>query len=461
MKKICIYMFCLGLMLTGCAVGPNYTKPDAPIPLEFKGNKNWKIAEPKDHLPKGSWWEIFEDDVLNKLEKQAGEANQDLKAAMARVMQARSVAEIAESEFFPSLDMNPSARRSRTSAGHGTTVTENLFSLPFDLSYELDIWGRVRRSNEAAEAELSASAADYATVLLMLQADVARNYFQLRALDREIDIVKQTAGLREESLKLVQSRFKNGYTSKLDLERAKTELANTEAEGAALRKTRGSLENSLAVLLGKPASNFSLPPENLKIHVPEIAPGLASSLLERRPDVAGAERLVAAANARIGVAKAAFFPTIRLTGSAGYQSGETSSLLDRASRVWSLGPGISLPIFNGGRNRANMNKAEAAYDETVANYRQTVLKAVQEAEDGLTGLHFLGEQAKAQDRAVQAAENAEAISDERYKSGLVSYLDVVDAQRTALQAKRAGIQIWGEYLVTTVRLVKAIGGGWE
>jgi len=462
MTRFCINLICIGVtILSGCTLGPNYSKPAAPVPVEFKGNKDWKIAEPKDHLPKGKWWTTFGDDVLNTLEEQAGDANQSLKAAMSRVMQARAAAGIAGSELFPTVEMNPSARRFRTDTGGGNMVTANLFSLPFDLSYEIDIWGRVRRSNQAAEAELTATAADYTTVLLTLQADLARNYFQIRALDKEIDIVDRTVSLREESLRMIESRFKNGYTGRLDLERAKTESASTQAEVAALRKTRRELENSLAVLLGKPASDFSLPPANLTTKVPEITAGLPSSLLERRPDVAAAERRMASANARIGMAEAAFFPTIRLTGSAGYQSGEASSLLDWNSRVWSLGPGISLPIFNGGRNKANLERTKAAYDETVANYRQTVLKSVQETEDGLSGLHFLSEQEKAQDRAVQAAANAEQISDERYKSGLVSYLDVVDAQRTALQARRAGIQIWGQQLVTTVKLVKALGGGWE
>ncbi len=260
---------------------------------------------------------------------------------------------------------------------------------------------------------------------------------------------------------MTDSRFKSGYTDKLDVESAKTELASTEAEAASLRKTRGELENSLAVLLGRPASDFKLAPASLDAKVPGIEPGLPSSLLERRPDVANAERMMAAANARIGVAKAAFFPNISLTGGAGYQSSKSSSLLDWSSRFWSLGAGASLPIFNGGKNRANMEKAEAAYDETVANYRQTVLKAFQEVEDGLTGLRFLDEQAQAQERAVQSAENADSLSNQRYKSGLISYLDVVDTQRTSLQTKRGGIQIWGDQLVTTIKLIKALGGGWE
>ncbi|MDM8535579.1 efflux transporter outer membrane subunit [Desulfobacterales bacterium HSG17] len=465
MKKISIKilfvcLFFIYLFLAGCTVGPDYKKPEIPLPSEFKGNKDWKIAEPGDHLPKGQWWTIFNDPVLNDLENQAGEANQNLQAAAARVIQARAVAGISESDKYPDINANPSARRARTNLGEGMSNTSNTFSLPFDLSYELDLWGRVRRSNQASQADATASQSDYENVRLSLQADVARNYFQLRALDKEINIVERTTELRKESLRLVESRFKNGYISKLDLERAKTELASTKAEISALRKSRGELENALAVLLGKLASEFSLSPALQNIGVPKIAPTLPSQLLERRPDVARAERSVAAANARIGVAKAAFFPTIRINGSAGYQSSETSSLLDWDSRVWSLGPNISLPIFSGGSNRANLEKAKAAYDETVANYKQTVLVAFKEAEDGLSGLHHLKEQAGAQNQALESAKNALKISESQYKAGLISYLEVVDAQRTSLQTERASVQISGRQLETTVKLIKALGGGW-
>ena len=461
MKKITIKFLCICIFLAGCTVGPDYKKPEILLPSEFKGNKDWKIAEPRDHLPKGQWWTIFNDPVLNDLEKQAGKANQNLQAAAARVMQARAVAGISQSSKYPNINMNSSARRSHSNLGEGMSSTSNLFSLPFDLSYELDLWGRVRRSNEASQADATASQSDYENVRLSLQADLARNYFQLRALDKEINIVEQTTELRKKSLRLVESRFKNGYISKLDLERAKTELAGTKAEAASLRKTRGELENSLAVLLGKIASEFSLAPALLDIEVPKITLSLPSQLLERRPDVARAERHVAAANARIGMAKAAFFPTIRINGSAGYQSSETSSLLNWDSRIWSLGPNISLPIFSGGSNRANLEKAKAAYDETVANYKQTVLVAFKEAEDGLSGLYHLQNQADAQAQALESAKNALAISESQYKAGLVSYLELVDAQRTALQIERASVQISGRQLETTVKLIKALGGGWE
>ncbi|WP_207687140.1 efflux transporter outer membrane subunit [Desulfonema limicola] len=456
MKKIILF---LCFFLAGCTLGPDYKKPEMQIPSEFKGNKNWKIAEPRDHLPKGSWWQIFNDPVLNQLEEEAGQANQNLQAAAARVMQARAAAGISESDKYPDINMNPSAVRSRSYVGEGMSNTGNMFTLPFDLSYEIDLWGRVRRSTEASDASAAASQSDFENVRLSLQAEVARNYFQLRALDKEISLVERTTELRTQSLKLVESRFKYGYISRLDLERAKTELAGTKAEAAALRKNRGELENALAVLLGKPASEFSLAPADLDIKTPEISPSLPSELLERRPDVARAERNVAAANARIGVAEAAFFPTIRINGRAGYQSSETSSLLDWDSRIWSLGPNISLPIFTGGSNRANLEKAKAAYDETVANYKQTVLVAFKEAEDGLSGLYHLQDQAKAQEQALESAKNALAISESQYKSGLVSYLEVVDAQRTALQTERASVQISGRQLETTVMLIKALGGG--
>lgn len=459
MRKICLII--ISLFIAGCMVGPDYKKPELKTPAEFKGNKDWKIAEPADHLPKGKWWTIFNDPVLNDLEQQAGQANQDLQAAAARVMQARAVAGISKSDKYPDINTNPSARRARTYISDGSANTGTMFSLPFDLSYELDLWGRVRRSNQASQAGAQASQSDYENVRLSLQAEVARNYFRLRALDREINIVEHTTRLRNESLKLVQSRFKHGYISKLDLERAKTELASTKAEASALKKTRGELENALAVLLGKIASEFSLAPVLNEIKIPEIEPSLPSKLLERRPDVARAERSVAAANAKIGVAKAAFFPTIRINGSAGYQNSEADSLLNWNSRVWSLGPNISLPIFTGGRNRANLKKAEAEYDETVANYKQTVLVAFKEAENGLSGMYHLEKQASAQNQALESAKNALEISQSQYKAGLVSYLEVVDAQRTALQTERASVQISGQQLETAAMLIKALGGGWN
>ncbi len=451
------------ITMAGCALGPNYVKPDVQVPKSYKVEAPWKKAEPRDRIDKGEWWKVFGDPVLNDLEEQVAENNQEIKAAVARVTQARALAGVSEADFLPRIDLNPSASRSRTAADFSETgegITANAFRVPFDLSYELDIWGRVRRSFEASTAEVRSSASDYHTVMLTLQAETARNYFILRALDAEIELLQKTVELRRENLALLQSRFRNGQISQLDVDRAETELATTEAEAVGLQKQRSELENALAVLAGKTASEFSLPPASIEFRMPEISPGLPSVLLERRPDVASAERRMAAANARIGVATTAFFPAISLTGSAGYASTETSSLFKWDSRTWGLGPAVSLPIFEAGRNTANLNRAKAAYEETAADYRQQVLTAFQEVEDALSGVRILAEQQAIQDRAVKAAQRAAEISKKRYEAGYVSYLEVVDSERTALQTERAATRILRQRLETSVLLIKALGGGW-
>lgn len=451
------------VLLAGCTLGPNYVKPDAPVPLTFKEGAPWTEAAPRDQLAKGPWWELYGDPVLNGLQSRAAAANQRLKGAVARLDQARALARVNKADLAPRLDLQPTAQRGRFTAeqsGVAGGLTANHFRLPLDLSYEVDIWGRVRRSIEAATADYQASAADFETVRLTLHAEMARNYFALRALDAEIVLLQRSVELRQEALFLVQTRFANGVVSELDVARAETELATTEAEAIGLSKRRGELEHALAMLLGQAPASFNLAAAPLDLQPLNVAPGLPSQLLERRPDVAAAERQMAAANARIGVAETAFFPAIRLTGSAGYASGEIASLFDWSSRSWALGPAISLPIFDGGRNSANLARARAAHEEAVANYRQQLLVAFGEVEDSLLGLRLLSDQAGVQERAVQAARRAAELSDKRYRAGRVSYLEVVDTQRTALQAERAAVQILGQRLQTSVLLIKALGGGW-
>jgi multidrug efflux system outer membrane protein len=329
------------------------------------------------------------------------------------------------------------------------------------LSYEIDLWGRVRRSIEAAEADVESSFADYQNLLLTLQAELARSYFTLRAVDNEIELLQQTIKLRLATRDLVKSKFDNGQVGQLDLSRAESELATTEAEAFGLQKQRGELENAIAVLIGLPPANFSLTTGLLTQGPPPVSPGLPSALLERRPDVAAAERQMAAASARIGVARTAFFPAISLTGSAGFGSTQVDSLFEWDNRTWGLGPAISLPIFDYGRNRANLDQARAAYDEAVANYRQQVLVAFQEVEDGLNGLQVLAQQGLSLQQATAAANQAWQISEKRYRAGLVSYLEVVDSQRTALLAERALVQLRGQQLNSSVLLIKALGGGWQ
>ena len=449
-------------------VGPAYQPPTNSVPVSYKAAElgSWKEGRPLDHVPKGNWWEIFGDAELNALESQALQANHELKAAVARVDQARATARVARSELLPTLNADPSFTRQRYSPnqvpGFGA-VTANNFRAPLDLSYEIDLWGRVRRGFEGARADAQASLAAFHNVLLTLQADVAQNYFALRALDAEIATVTSTVGLRKEQVQLVRSRFEGGIGNELDVARAGTELATTEAEAAALARRRTELENALAILAGSNPTSFRLAAtrtNNWDPQPPAIPAGLPADLLERRPDVAGAERQLAAANARIGVAKAAFFPALALTGSGGYVSAEVDSLFKWDSRVWSIGPSVSLPIFAGGRNRANYKRSQAAYQEAVALYRQQVLVAFGEVENSLAGIRHLDDQAAAQRRALTSARRAADLATDRYRSGIVSYLEVVDASRDALQAERGNAQLAGHRLIAAVQLVKALGGGW-
>lgn len=450
-------------------VGPDYKRPTNSLPSAYKATElgSWKEGQPLENVPKGNWWEVFQDPELNDLETLALESNQELRAAIARVTQARATARVARADLMPTLTLAPSYERQRYSPNQNPSfgpLTANTFSVPLDLSYEIDIWGRVRRGFESARADAQASLADYYNVLLTLQADVAQNYFALRALDAENNTVTATVGLRNEQVRLVRSRFEGGIGNDLDVARAQTELATTEADAAALAQQRAQLENALAILVGANPSGFHMPAltnSNWNPQPPAIPAGLPSSLLERRPDVAQAERQLAAANARIGVAKAAFFPVVSLTASGGYVSGDIQTLFNWESRVWSIGPSISLPIFSGGRNRANYKRSQAAFDESVARYRQQVLVAFGDVENSLAGIRYVADQAAAQQRAVSNSRRAADLAAERYRSGIVSYLEVVDANREALASERGNAQLAGQRLNITVQLIKALGGGWH
>jgi len=453
-------------------VGPDYQPPtNSPSPANYKAAElgNWKEGRPLDLMPKGNWWEIFGDPNLNRLEAQALAANQQLQAAMARVEQARSTARVARSQLWPGLAFDPSFTRERYSPNAKPSfgnLTANTFSTPLDLSYEVDLWGRVRRSFESARAEAQASVADYFNVLLTLNSDVAQNYFALRSLDAEIAAVASTVELRHEQVRLVRSRFDGGVGSELDVARAETELATTEAENASLKSQRDELENAIAVLVGKNPAQFKLAAlDNANINwnppPPRIPAGLPADLLERRPDVAAAERRLASANAKIGVAKAAFFPVLTLTGSGGYLSGDVASLFTWDSRTWSIGPSVSLPVFAGGRNRANYERSQAALAETAALYRQQILVAFGEVENSLSAIEHLAVQSEAQERAVANARRAAELASDRYRSGIVAYLEVVDASRDTLSAERANAQLAGQRLIAAVQLIKVLGGGWS
>jgi multidrug efflux system outer membrane protein len=462
----------LSLLVAGCAsVGPDYEKPTTEAPTTFKAAElgNWKEGQPLDHLPKGEWWTVFGDDTLNSLEAKALQANQELKAAFAAMNQARATARVARSEFFPTLDANPSFRRERFSPNQNPSfgdITANTFRAPLDLSYEVDLWGRVRRGFESARAEADASAAAFHNLLLTLQADVAQNYFSLRATDEEIVVLQRSLALRREQVDIVRSRFDSGLGTELDVARAETELATAEGDVAALTRRRTELENALAILVGEAPSSFKLASQanatnRWEIKPPVIPAGLPSELLERRPDIAEAERQLAADNARIGVAKAAFFPAVRLTASGGYLSAEAEDLFDWDSRIWSFGPSVSLPIFAGGRNAANLRRAQDRYNESVARYRQRVLVAFGEVENALAGIRWLEEQAAAQQRAVVSAGRAHDLARESFTIGITDYLDVIDSDRAALQTHRTNLQLTGQRLNAVVQLIKALGGGWS
>jgi NodT family efflux transporter outer membrane factor (OMF) lipoprotein len=450
-------------------VGPDYQPPTNSVPANYKAVDfgSWKEGRPLDNVPKGNWWELFADTNLNALEAQAVQANQQLKAAVARVDEARATARITRSQLMPGLSLDPSFAREGYSPNANPSfgnITANTFSAPVDLSYEVDLWGRIRRLFQGAHADAQASLADYYNVLLTLQSDVAQNYFALRSLDAEITTVNGTIALRHEQVQLVRSRLEGGIGSELDVAQAETELATTEAEAASLAHQRDELENAIAILVGENPSSFKLAvleDPNWNPQPPEIPTGLPADLLERRPDVAQAERQLASANAKIGVAKAAFFPVLTLTGSAGYLSGDLSSLFNWDSRTWSIGPSLSLPIFAGGRNRANYQHTQAAFQESVALYRQQVLVAFGEVENSLSGIYHFAVQAEAQQRAVTSARRASELATDRYRSGIVAYIEVVDASRDTLTAERANAELAGQRLIAAVQLIIALGGGWS
>lgn len=467
----------LAALLAGCAVGPDYERPSVKVPAAFKeatlspeAAQRWKAAQPSDAMTRGRWWEIFNDAELNALQAQAMEANQDLKAAAARVTQARALQKGASAEWMPRVDAGFGASRQRASnASRGLSAEApnpplTLWRAQAGISYEVDLFGRIASTVDAATADTQQREALFRSVQLALQADVAQAYFLIRRLDTEQALYRSTVELRGKTLDLVERRYAQGDISELDVARAKSELATTQAQSLGITRQRSVAEHALAVLLGKTPAEFALPAHMLERVAVGIPAGLPSSLLERRPDIAAAERAMAAANARIGAARAAFFPRLSLTGAMGYESSELGDLLQWSSRTFLLGPLVgtmlSLPIFDGGQRQAGVDLARARYEEDVAAYRQTVLGAFRDVEDGLSSLRVLGQQTDVQDAAVQSAARAARLSQIQYREGSVSYLDVIDADRVVLQQRRAAVQLDGERAQTVVELIRAIGGGW-
>ena len=463
----------------GCTVGPRYARPSAPAPAPdtWKTQPPWQQATPKDAIPKGAWWQVFEDPALDAYEQQLLQANQSLIAARDRLNQARSLARIATADYFPRVAADPTAVRERGSGNrplngaapiitaNGTQpirpYTQNVFTIPFNLSYEADLFGRVRKNVEAANESLQSTAADLGNVQLVLSAELAADYFTLRELDAEYQVVEESVGTQRKALDLLNYRHEGGIASGLEVAQQATLLDSTISQAALVAQSRAQYEHAIAALVGQPASIFSVPVAPLKTVPPAVPLGLPSDVLERRPDIATYERQMAYQNAQVGLARTAFYPHITLSGSGGLESTALSSLFNAPSLFWSLGADALEPVIEGGRNRANLAAARAAYDESVANYRQTVLTAFQQVEDGISNLSTLSQALSTQSAAVADARKALEIANNRYVGGVTNYLDVITAQTTLLSNQRLETQLLGEQLVSTVYLVKALGGGWD
>lgn len=451
----------------GCTVGPNYHRPAAPVPLAYKEISNWKPAQPNVQNLGGNWWEMFQDPQLNELEQQVNVSNQNLKLAAAQYTQARALLRYYRADYYPTVVASASATRNKTSAnrapqsGAFNGVTFSDFELPFELSYQVDVWGRVRRNVESYRGQAQASAADLAAVNLSMHAQLALFYFQARMLDAEKQLLDSTVTQYEQALELILARFQGGIASEVEVQQAKTQLETTRAQAIDVEVLRAQFEDAVATLIGKPASSFGLPPLPLTTPPPPIPPGVPSELLERRPDIAAAERLMASANAQIGVAKAAYYPAVNLTATGGFQSATITTLFSGPSILWSAGPSALVTVFDVGRRRAASDEAIAAYQQAVASYRQTVLTGFQQVEDNLAALRILEKEARVQREAVVAAQKYLELATIRYKGGVTSYLEVTTAQSAALSDEVTAVSILGRRMVAAVLLVQALGGGWD
>jgi outer membrane protein, multidrug efflux system len=461
-------------------VGPRYGRPAAPTPAPdaWKTQPPWEQAAPKDAIPKGAWWRVYHDVDLNAYEQQLLQANQSLVAAVDRLNQARSLARVATADFFPQLSADPNAVRERGSGnrplnGSSPTIingvpqpivpyTQNVFTIPFSLSYEVDLFGRVRHNVEAANASLQASAADLQNVQLVLTAELAADYFSLRELDAEYNVVQESAGYQRKGLDLVENRHNGGIASGLEVAQQATVLDSTISQLSLVQESREQYEHAIAVLLGQPAPSFSIAASPLNATPPPVPLGVPSDILERRPDVATAERQMAYENAQVGIARTAFYPHISISNTGGgWQSTSMTNILNAPSLFWSIGADALQPIFEGGRNRANYAAAKSAYDQSVANYRQAVLTAFQQVEDGISNLSTLSQALATQGQAVSDAKRALDIANNRYVGGVTNYLDVITAQTTLLSSERLETQLLGQQMVSSVYLVKALGGSWD
>ena len=453
------------LALAGCAVGPDYKRPDVPISATFKELEGWRDARPQDDLPRGQWWSVFADPELDRLLQRVDVSNQNVRAAEARVRQARSVMDQARAAFFPPINANASGVRSKapslSNSPSFATGAVNTWNANLNTSWELDFWGKLRRSLEASDTAAQATDAQLEAAKLSARASLAQAYFGLRAADSTKKLLEDTVAAYQKSLDLTENRYKAGVAARVDVVQAEVQLKSAQAQLIDAGVDRATFEHAIALLVGEAPANFTLATAPLAVAMPSIPVAMPSTLLERRPDVAAAERNAASANAKIGVAKAAMFPTLKLSGTVGYRSSTLADLFSAPSRLWSLGAAAAAPLFDAGLRRAQTDQAIAVYDEQVATYRQTVLTAFQEVEDNLATLRILDDEARIQDEVVAGARRALELTMNQYQAGVVSYLNVITAQATLLTNERAAANILSRRLAASVLLVKALGGGWS
>jgi NodT family efflux transporter outer membrane factor (OMF) lipoprotein len=461
MKKLPLLLLAF---VAGCAVGPDYQRPSVEAPAEFKEMKGWRAATPGDALPRGDWWAVFGDADLDALMKRVDVSNFNIRAAEARVRQARALADSARAGYFPTIGAGASAARSKSPSlpnAPSTTAAVSTYSASVNASWEIDLWGKVRRAVEAGDATWQASAADLETARLSARASLATSYFTLRLTDGFRQILEDTVAAYERSLVLTRNRYNAGVVARVDVVQAEVQWKSAQAQLIDLGVDRAQLEHAIALLVGEAPADFSIERKPLVVSMPQVPLTLPSALLERRPDIAAAERSVAAANARIGVAKAAYFPTLTLSGAGGFRSTDLGDLFLTPSRFWSLGAALAQPLFDGGARSAASDQAIAAYDEQVALYRQTVLTGFQEAEDNLAALRILADEAGVQDEVVEGARRNVELTLNQYNAGVVSYLNVIVAQASLLQNERTAATLLGRRLTASINLVKAAGGGWS
>ena len=474
-------LICLAVtpwLFAGCMVGPTYHRPHTEVPGaykeltpdDFKSTEGWKKAQPGDDALRGKWWEIFNDPLLNALEEKVNVSNQNIAAAAASFLAARALVKEARSQLFPTVTTSPAITRQRPSstlsggAGGGSSSSVSAFTdytLPFDATWQPDLFGRIRNTVRSAAYGAQASAADLENTRLIVQADVAADYFQLRGQDALMQLLNATVVAFQQSLDLTTALYETGIDSAEAVAQAETQLEAAQAEDTALGVQRAQFEHAIAMLTGRPASTFSIPMEPLRAGPPAIPFGVPSQLLERRPDISAAERLVAQANAQIGIAKAAYFPTVTLSAAAGFESTSTATWLTWPSRFFSIGPTAAETIFDAGLRKATVEQFRAQYDQTIANYRQAVLTAFQQVEDNLASLRILSVEIQQQDAAVLSAQKTLALATDRYKAGLDPYLNVITAETAVLTNQQTAVNLRIQQMTASVGLIEALGGGWD